>query len=213
MTTITRLYAAEDKAVAAATALKSEFGKDAVNLVTRSSGKNAAAIAAAIVKGGVKSAAAATFAEKVAKGNSLVTVEADWGFGSKATAILNKHDPIDGADESSEEATAISSNDAAPFSALLGWPVLQKFKSTVKLSDDPTPYSKFARWQPVLQKFNSNVKLIDDPTPLSARLGWLPLLQNSKGFSTLSPDQKGKAYLIKNPAPFSEFLNLSVLSK
>jgi hypothetical protein len=51
-------------------------------------------------------------------------------------------------------------------------------------------------------------------TAASAALaGGATLLIATKGFSTLSPDQKGKAYLIKNPAPFSEFLNLSVLSK
>jgi hypothetical protein len=115
----------------------------------------------------------------------------------------------------------MSTNDeAAPFSAWLGWPVLQPFKSSVQLApsksnttliDDPTPLSNWFKW-PVLKPFESNVVLLDDPTPLSNKLG-LSVLQDSTPFSTLSPDQNGKANLIDNATPFSEFFNLPVLWK
>jgi hypothetical protein len=115
----------------------------------------------------------------------------------------------------------MSTNDeAAPFSAWLGWSVLQPFKSSVqlapsksntKLVDDPTPLSSWFKW-PVLKPFESNVVLLDDATPLSNKLG-LSVLTDSTPFSTLSPDQQGKANLINNPAPLSEFLNLPVLWK
>lgn len=185
MTTIyTRLYAAEEQAAGAADAAKRKFGTDAVTLT----------------------------APAKSKGQYSVSVKAPWGYGNEAISLLEKFEPVGAVDDAAEEAISVS-NEAAPFSAWLKWPVLQPSASAAQLSsNDAAPFSAWAKWPFVLKEFKTNVILSNDPTPFSTWAKWLPVLKASTPFSTLVPDDKSKAVLIKNPAPFSEFFNLTVLS-
>jgi hypothetical protein len=238
-TIITRLYASEDKALAAVSALKRRFGEDEINLVTPSSGKDAAALETAIAKGGVKPSAAAGYAEKVGQGNSLVTVQAGWGFANEAIATLDRAGPIggdEGGDVTSDvvltgwnEAAPFSAylgwpvligggdktfknwNEAAPFSKWLGWPLLSEFKSGLVLKDDPAPFSRWAKW-PVLDDRKPSAELLNNPTPFSDRLGQ-PTISQEPPFSTLAKSDKSTTKLINWATPFSDFCNLPVLLK
>lgn len=208
-TIITRLYAAEDKAFAAVSALKRRFGENEINIVTPTSG-NAAEIEAKIAKGGVKPSAAAAYAEKVAQGHSLVTVRAVWGFAKEAIATLDRAGPIDGGNgrgETSKQATGW--NEASPFSAWLRLPVLTKFKSYFVLKNDPAAFSTWAKW-PVLTDKKPSATLLNDPTPFSNKLGQ-PTLSRTPPFSSLAKNDKSQRKLISWAAPFSDFCNLPVL--
>ena len=212
-TIITRLYASEDKALAAVSALKRRFGEDEINLVTPSSGKDAAALETAIAKGGVKPSAAAGYAEKVGQGNSLVTVQAGWGFANEAIATLDRAGPI-GGDEGGDVTSDVvltGWNEAAPFSAYLGWPLLSEFKSGLVLKDDPAPFSRWAKW-PVLDDRKPSAELLNNPTPFSDRLGQ-PTISQEPPFSTLAKSDKSTTKLINWATPFSDFCNLPVLLK
>lgn len=212
MTTfVTRLFAAEDKAVAAVSALKRQFLASEINLVTPASGKNAADLEAAIVKGGVSPAAAAAYAAKVGKGNSLVTVAAAWGFANDAITALNRAGAIEGSEESSEPAAAASLNEAAPFSKWLGLPVLSEFKSYVVLKNDPAPYSRLAKWA-VLSTKKSTIELLNDSTPFSKKINQ-PVLSKEKPKATLAASDKSLTVLMNSATPFSDLFNLQVLAK
>lgn len=224
MTTIvTRIYAAEQKAVAAADAAKRKFGENEVTLVApnKDPKSDPAAIDEAIVKGGVAKVEAPAYAEQVREGKWVVTVKASWGFANEAVRILDKYEPFDaGITPVEQQAIHDRFDEAAPFSAWMGWAVLRPFNSNIqltpfqsgiKLINDPAPLSAWFKWD-VLKPFKSTLVLSDDPTPLSNKLG-IAVLTNSKSSATLAQDDKGKAKLLDNPAPFSEYFNLPVLWK
>jgi hypothetical protein len=210
-TIITRLYAAEEQAVGAVSALKRKFGEGEINLVTPT-GSHEADIEGLAVQGGVRRSDASVYAEKVRQGHSLVTVRAPWGFANEAIALLDAHGPVEAGVEQSEYHVVPVSHEASPFSDWLGWAVLTKFKSPIVLkTDDPAPFSAYLK-QPTLSKSQSSTKLLNDAAPFSERLGQ-PTLKDEKPFSKLAENDKSQVTLIKDPAPLSGFFHLQVISE
>jgi len=166
-TIITRVFEYEIQAAAAMTALhEAGFTADAV-LLSRPAFDGAndlAAMRASLVAVGVNEATADACATRVAQGSRALTVQADFGSGRLATDIMEAEG---GADLGFGDATTHRPDNAAPFSAIFGLPVL-----------------------------------CNSPSPLSS---WL-------NFNTLTPRQTGKAELMKNPAPFSDWAGVRTLS-
>jgi len=208
-TIITRLYAAKETAVDAVDALK-RIGIEAkdVILLASASGKSAD-IEALLVKGGVPASAAAAYATKLRGGGSLVSVRAPWGFAVGAIKILDRFGPIDAGVHPSEHHVVAGWNEAAPFSAALGLPVLAQSKSSTVLKNDPAPFSK-ALGARTLSNSKSSTALLSNPAPLSSALG-LAALSEAKPFSSLSKSDKPFSSLLKSAAPFSAFFSLPVL--
>jgi hypothetical protein len=206
-TIITRLYAAEEHASNAASALKRKFGADQVNLVTPTNSEGAD-VEALAVKGGVRPAHAAVYADKVQQGHSLVTVHAPWGFAQHVIDALESHGPVDAGVAETEYHQV--PYEATPFSNALGWSVLTKFKSNVVLSNDPAPFSAFLKW-PTLFPSKSSAKLVNGAAPFSKALN-LPVLSDQKPFSTLVKDDKSHVTLSNEATPFSNFFHIKVLS-
>ncbi len=190
--TISRMYGAASDASACVADLKEHgFGAGEVYAVSPPPhGQNdLSSIAAAIAQGNVLKAKAAIYAEGVARGGTLVTVHAPFGAAAKATAILNRHNPIDSG-VADPAYPRIAYDDAAPFSSTLQIPALLA---------DPAPLSTF--WSlPVLTEGRASLSKAFDLPELSA--GAAPL-SGALGWATLS----------RNPAPLSSLLNLKVLRK
>ncbi len=179
--TISRMYATKAEADAAVGDLaKHSFGPEEVFVVGPPAiaaggepGQGIVAdVAAEIVRGYVVTARAAVYAQKVARGATLVTVHAPFGVGFKATLLLDRHNPIDsGIPEPAYPRSRY--DEAAPLSSGLMMPVR---------SSDPTPFATF--WNlPTL--FSSSAPLSDwlrystlsrSPAPLS--LLHLPILSD-----------------------------------
>ena len=204
-TIITRLYAAEAHALAAIEALKHKFGDDAITLVTPKSGKGAD-IKAQFVKGGVKSSHAEAYAAKVAQGNAAVTVRAAWGLANEAKKRLEAHKPIEAVE------TYIGHegwNAPAPFSALLGMPTIEDFKSDVTLAHDPAPISDLLKL-PTLSNMKPMATLLDQAAPYSD-LAKVPTISRAAPFSKLM-NAKPSAVLASNCAsPLSDMFFLPVI--
>lgn len=199
MTTIlTRLYAEEKQAQAAVTALK---GFE-VGLVARPGAKDAG-LEALLDKAGVWTSRIPGYAAQIRKGGAVVTVRAEWGTALAAIRHLDAQGPI-GADE-----RQVGWHAAAPLSALLGIPVLDKlshYVSYVGLSRAAAPLSNLLKLKATL-----NLKpwagLFDAAAPVSGVLH-LATISRAKPFSSLI------AYdLLANlAAPFSNLLKLKVLA-
>lgn len=209
-TIITRLYAAEGKAVGAVEALKQKFAEGQISLVTSKGGQKAD-VEASIAKTGVPRAAAVVYAEGVRKGGALVTVRAPWGFAKEVIKHLDRHGPIDAGVPEAEYSIASGWHEAAPFSNWLGWPVLEKFRSSVRLVNDPAPLSSALRVETLL-KSKSFTRLFKNPAPFSSILG-VPAIDKSKPFSQLVRNDKSHVTLVKSAAPFSAAFLLPVLWK
>jgi hypothetical protein len=207
-TIITRLYAAEGKAVGAVEALKNRFSADEISVVTPKGGQKAD-IEALVAKTGVPRAAAAVYAEGVRKGGALVTVHAPWGFAKEVIKHLDSHGPIESGVATSEYSVLPGYHEASPFSEWLGWPVLEEFRSSVGLVDDPAPFSGAFRVETLL-KSKSRTRLFNKAAPLSAILG-LPTVSETKPFSTLVRNDKSHVTLVKGAAPFSSSFLIPVL--
>ena len=205
-TIITRLYAGEEQAHGVVSTLKRKFGGDQVNFVTPTNSQGAD-IEALAVKGGVRPSDAATYAQKVREGHSLVTVRAPWGFAQEAINLLDSQGPVDAGVAESEYHH--STSEATPLSNALGWSVLTDFKSNVVLSDNPSPLSSFFKW-PTLFGPKPAAKLVDAAAPFS-KIFNLPTLNDSKPFSQLVKD-KPQATLVNEATPFSNFFHIKVLS-
>jgi hypothetical protein len=193
-TIITRLYAAEKQAIAAVSALK--FKDDQVSLVA---GHRDAEIETLLGKAGVWKSQFPEYAGKIRKGGAAVTVRAQWGTALAAIQSLDAHEPIDGAER------LAGWNDPAPFSALIGFPVLEKFSAYVVLLHDAAPFSHLLKL-PVLSNLKPWARLLDAPSPLSDLLR-LPTISWAKPFSSLLPDD----YPANVAAPLSNLLKLPVL--
>ncbi len=211
---IARIYADADKAAAAAKEAKGlGFGDSEVFVTAPSAGASRADIAASLAQAGLGKDEADGCADEVEKGRSVVIVHAAFGSGAKATAALDKFDPIGAAPTkfttvqkapgAARSAGGASLDDATPLSNLFNWPVLIK---------SATPFSDYFKL-PVLTPFTSKVKLssgtttkvqvtnttttkvelINDPAPLSRALGWKLLLDD--------------------PAPLSHKLNWPILTQ
>ena len=125
-------------------------------------------IAQAIAKGGILHRHAAVYAKKVAEGASLVTVHAAFGTGSKAAAILDRHDPIESG-VSHAFAPALKYDERTPLSSGLRMPT--------RLAD-PTPFGTFwnvpSLWSSAapLSTWLKYATVIDSPAPLSKWFEW-----------------------------------------
>ena len=231
--TISRVYQDRENAEAAAAALKKAgFGDQAINLIAPSDVPDED-LAARIRQGGVVATHAGVFAEAIRRGETLVSVQAQFGSGAEATRILQRHRPTDtglpeqGYIEAAPEAAAPLSSalglpvllhDPTPLSSVLMLPVLTASRPSrrpdAELVDDPAPLSKLIG-QPVLVDRPSVLSslfglrvLWDNSAPLSARLG-LPVL--TKGRKPPS-DRSGAGLRPDKPAPLSSLFGLTLLS-
>ena len=211
MTTIvTRLYAAEGKAVGALEALKHRFSEAEISVLTAKSAQKAD-IEALVAKTGVPKEAAAIYAEGVRKGGALVTVLAPWGFAKQVIKHLDSHGPIEVKVPATEYTINPGWHESAPFSEWMGWPVLEKFRSTVALEKNPAPLSGALRIETLL-KTKSRTKLWNNPAIFSSLLG-LPTLDKTEPFSVLVKNDKSHVELVKSSAPFSRAFFLPTVWK
>ena len=188
---ITRIYATADKAAAAAKEVKTlGYGDSEVFVTGPSAGAAKADVAAGLAQSGLAKADAEAIADEVLKGRTVVSVHAAFGGGAKATAALDKFDPIAAPATAAKAAPAKAAgsktivfksetklDDATPLSNWLNWPTL---------IDKPTWLSDYFKW-PVLSDsapkavlshgLTTKVELSDDPAPLSRKFGW-PLLRD-----------------------------------
>jgi len=186
-TIITRLFAAEDQALAALASIKHKFAEDEVNLVTPASAENPD-LEALIVKGGVKPEHAAAYAEAVRGGSVVVTVKAAWGMAKDVIGSLEAQAPLAAVVEETERSVAAPGWDnPTPLSSLLGLPVLEECKSKTVLVDQAAPLSNLLKlpvtfeskpWASLLH-IGPFSGLINNPAPLSSALK-LPVLLNTK---------------------------------
>ena len=236
---ISRSYERREDAEAAAEELRKAGydGRD-VNLVGPGpDGAGGAAgedLLARIKQGGVVGGHADTYAERIGRGETLVSVVAHFGYALQATTILEKHGPAHtGLPEQDYE--RMPPDPAAPLSSKMGWRVLLDDpaplsralrlplltrrqgprRADVTLVDDPAPFSRAIK-QPVLterptilsSRFGWRV-LLGDPAPLSRRTG-MPVLSKEQ---SPPPARMGLPLLSDNPAPLSSLLGLRVLSQ
>jgi hypothetical protein len=188
---MTRLYAAEEQALAAAEALKPKFGAHEINLVTAASGDDAKDL---IVKGGVSEEHAAAYAEKLKEGGAVLTVKAALFFAKDALKHLEANGPVETDIQSDRTVPAPGWHNPAPFSSMLGLATLEKFKSDLVLPHDPAPVSDLLKL-PVLLNLPPMAKLINCPAPLSHALK-LPTVIQMGPFSKLS-DAKPRVTLVR----------------
>ncbi|HUN91599.1 MAG TPA: hypothetical protein VMU33_06055 [Burkholderiaceae bacterium] len=189
---IVRMYESASQATAAVDALKARgFDSESINLVTPAGADGAPAsldsLTDAIAKGWVLKSQASAYAAYVQRGRSLVSVNAPFGAGAKATKVLDSFNPVD-TDAVKDGAEPITWDEAAPFSSAFWIPLLAK---------DAAPFSSF--WNiPTLSR---------SATPFSSMFG-LPTVSKSQRVSTGSISSlSGKAGI------FSSMLGLPLLSK
>jgi hypothetical protein len=127
---ITRVYGSHGNALAAVNDLKLHRFTDSEITVVTSPGAQASgrvpfdAIVNTIAAGWVLKSEAAIYALSVMRGASLVTVRAPFGSGGRATAILDRHDPVESGVPMREFQRMRPWDDMAPASSLLHMPVL-----------------------------------------------------------------------------------------
>jgi hypothetical protein len=230
--TITRLYANGADAEAAVNDLKAHrIGDKEIFVVgPPASGKaNIDNLAATIAQGAIPKSDAAIYAKGVAKGGTLVTVQAHFGSGAKVSGLLDSHKPIPSG-VSPSSTTGVSSarpnrssggsvdwNDATPISNWFNWPTLL---------DDPTPLSNYwklnvlkdsndfvsSKWGWSLLKDSStplpDKLLSESPTPASDKFGWRVLKDDPTPLS----DKMNWPVLKDDPTPLSNKFGWKVLS-
>jgi hypothetical protein len=246
MIPIVRIYATAQQARDAARALgESGFAEDAVFVLTAESPAESAAepasgaptaprdkpdAAAALLAGYAFGSYPRVFtaeharscAEALAKGRSIVGVQAKFGEGAAAIAALDQFDPVDTHRVAPEpERKRLDWDDGAPLSSALGLPVL--------LRNSPDPASDFLGI-PALSKGHSFMSewfrpLTKSTFSLSSLFGMRLLSKNAAplssliGMKPLSPKQDvgnrsfGLPLLSRNPAPLSSMFGLPTLSR
>jgi len=230
MAQINRIYASQETASAVVKELQEHgFSSDAVQVVARPaeastpgdadpsdagpSGASPAseAIMASLTTAGIGPAAARVYAERISRGEVLVTVNPPFGYARLAEQILDSHDPVqvDVPEAASPAATSIAAperlwDNPAPLSAALGLRVLLS---------DPTPLSNWLK-RPTLKPepatsttLESIRRQSNDPAPLSGKLGLPTLSDNPAPLST----KAGWKLLSEKAAPLSEKLGWRVL--
>ncbi len=171
--------------------------------------------APAIMTLGLSQALATQYAEGVAKGGTLLVVDAPFGTAAAVIEILHRGQPEAVAQVPATE-FGTDWRSAAPLSAALGWKVLL---------DDPTPLSSKFGWSVLSGSQTPKAKLSDNPAPLSSAVGWATLsskaapLSEALGWKTLLNDPAplsakfGWKTLSNDPAPLSSKLGWKTLSK
>lgn len=180
-------------------------------------GRSASAddVIAAIRQAQVSRGDAGVYADYVGKGGVVVAVQAEFGAGAKAVAILDRYGP--NAISIGRSSSATEFDTATPFSNLLHAPALTKgpFKSHSGdwlLVDSGKTFSG----RPLVitstgpyQSFSGKPLLLVSSGPYKSFSG-TPLLLNTSGpYKSYS----GVPLLINNPTPLSSWLGLPVLSK
>ncbi|WP_047310033.1 hypothetical protein [Rhodopseudomonas palustris] len=209
---ITRLYDSSSRLSALESDLKSSHFTYAVVTSGRSSADE---IVSALVKAGVSRASAVTYADFVRKGGVVVAAEADFGFGTKLTRILDSYGPNPISLQSSSRAAEQS--DAAPFSNMIHAPVLldtsgpyKSYSGDLLLVDSDKTFSG----TPLVissdgpyQSFSGTPLLLDSSGPYKSFSGTPLLVDTSGPYKSYS----GEPLLINNSTPFSSWLGLPVL--
>ncbi len=195
-----RMYASEEAARGAFAQLEGEsFTKEGLLHIgpTPDAGEK---LDAAHAAGLVSSRLVAVLRRGLARGRHVVAVTPMLGRGALADQILDAWGPVD-----AEEIPEHSTSTPDPFSELLGIPTLtesQKPFFGALTRHDFAPMSFF----PLLTRNQRGKAKLANPRGKAK-------LANPHGKAKLSANQRGKAKLIDNPAPFSSFLGIPVLTK
>lgn len=215
--TIARMYANQETAAAALTALRDRgFRKDATHIIARpemqegtspDAGTSIDPVLEAMTKIGVAPEHARIFAERVRHGEALVAVEAQFGTAQLATTVLEGANPVPVTVTvpEIEYSSGVNWASAAPLSSALGMPVLLS---------DATPLSGFLKWPALKRQSASSASLASiqkqsrEAAPLSSNLRLPVLLEKA---APLSDVLRWKA-VFNDPAPLSEKTKLPVLS-
>lgn len=218
---ITRLFESEQAALEVVEKLvEGEEPRERSMIINASAPDAAAQVDAAIESGAIMPGHRKSLMQALARGRTILTSRPsalETGKFVESTLEASAVDP-----DAIEDYTPAN---PAPFSDLLGIPVLLESKSETGLfefdkdssfglnliSHNPTPLSSMFRI-PLLSKPKSArggavERMSGKPAPLSSMLG-LKLLSKSKGASGSRVER-----MSRNAAPFSKFLGLRVLSK
>ena len=211
---VVRIYASEEAARAAADDAGQAF--DTVGVI----GPDEGSVDAGIKAGFIDPAQRRRCTRALQDGQWVVGVSAPFGYAVQAERTLDRHDPI-------EPLPVPTRDNPAPFSSVLGIPVLSTVKSSTqliqknrsilgrpKLSKKAAPFSSTLSL-PLLTKSKRQRSTFGIPllskngTPLSSMFG-MPTLTKSKTGKTSS---FGISLLSDNPTPLSSLFGLRVLSK
>ncbi|PYF02748.1 hypothetical protein BJ122_11085 [Rhodopseudomonas faecalis] len=216
MTQITRLYDSTRQIPSIETELKNNGYRYAV--VTSAQPSNGAtlddSILAALGRAGVSRGEQAACLDAIKRGGALVSVNASFGFGAKASALLDKFGPGKITATSSASVNADDEDcKAAPFSKIVRAPVLLDTSGEYK-SYSGTPLlldsKKFLSGTPLVLKgdkfFSGTPLLLDSSGPYKSFSGTPLLIDDKKYYS-------GTPLLLNNPTPLSSWLGLPVLLK
>ncbi|ABD86803.1 hypothetical protein [Rhodopseudomonas palustris] len=218
MTQITRLYDTSRQISAIETELKSASFKYAV-VTSAQPGKPGTTldetILAALVRAGVSRGEGRSYVEAIKKGGAVVSVQAEFGFGAKASAILDRYSPNKASIPSSSTGS-VEIDDATPFSNILHAPVLldnsgpyESYSGTPLLVDSNKTYSGTPLLVDSQKTYSGTPLLLDSKGPYKSFSGTPLLLDTEGSYKSYS----GTPLLINNPTPLSSWLGLPVLSK
>lgn len=211
---VTRLYPSQDKAAAAARALREQrFGERRISIA----GPGRDAVLAALRHAGITGERAEAALARAGAGATALTVEAQFGTAGLVERVLGKHDSVDyghsravyrKADNPSPLSDALGmrvlSHNPAPLSAMFGLPPLSaKQNPDIQLSHESAPFSKALGMAVLSSKQNPDIKLSHEAAPFSKALG----------MRVLSAKQNPDVTLSHDPAPLSHGLGLPVLTR
>lgn len=181
---IVRIFPTEERATNAARALH-EAGYDEIALIANvPSGEVQAAVRDAVSSNRLPGSHIGICERSLGRGMAIVSVNAPFGTGEKATQLLESHGPI-------ETPQLTSYRNPSPFSDALGIPVLANFSPMTDLS-----IIKYTFGEP---------KLRSRPSPLSSLFG-LKTLSAFKKRSSM-----GLPLLSRNAAPLSSMFRMGTL--
>ena len=193
MTPTVRWYDSEERAREAARALEDDgFRADSICVLAPVSGGEEQAVDRAILHdafpGGCRTAATRALRE----GRHVVSVDAPFGHGVVARRILDEHGPVD-----VDSVPACSTRNPAPFSEMLGLPVLSDARPMLALPK---------RNSYTFGSFLGIGLLSGKAAPLSSMFG-MPTGSRGPGESSF-----GMSILSSNPAPLSSMFALKTVS-
>lgn len=189
---ITRLFESDHAAREAVDKLvDKDVSRASITVISAYAPDAAASVDAAVERDDIMSGHRRALKEGLSKGRSIVTVLPEYGMGSLVERTLDSSGAVD-----TETLPDYIPSDPAPFSSMLGLPVLIDSKSTRDLLDfDGTSSFGFGL-------------LSGKSTPLSSLFG-LPLLSSKKGSRAKGSSverMSGKA------APFSSMFGMKLLT-
>jgi hypothetical protein len=227
MTTYVRIYATEDSANAAVARLaRAGFRNSKIFLPSLAVGKESETVRSAVEAGTLPEAQTRICIQSLKEGHALVSTEAGFGRGKAALAAMESADTVN-----SDKLSRYTRDDPAPFSELLGLPVLTNVEPSTQLlspdwslssafglrllSKNPTPFSSLFGL-PVLSKTKRNWNrsfglplLSQKAAPFSSLFGIPTLTKTNKDWRT----SFGVPLLINNPAPLSSIFGCKTVIK